>query len=81
MMGKLLTAIDVGGTECSRTKHTYLQSGEILYFKFTENLFSRDRGGGAKRGRERKIKPTSTDPDAGETLSDLLFRAACNGQC
>ena len=74
-----LTAIDVGRTEWSRTKHTYLQSLEnIENFTLTEN--SRDRGGGEERGRESKIKPTSNDPDAGVTLSDLLFRAACIGQ-
>ena len=52
-----------------------------LYFTFTENFISRDRGGGEEGGRESKIKPTSNDPDAGETLSDLLFPAACIGQC
>ena len=82
MGGTNLTAIDVGGTEWSRTKHTtYLQSVDNIYFTFTENRISRDRGGGEERGRESKIKPTSNDPDAGETLSDLLFRAACKGQC
>ena len=81
MVGTHLTANDVGGTEWSRTKHTYLQSLDNLYFNFKENLISEDRGGGEKRGRKSKIKPTSNDPDAGETLSDLLFRAACIGQC
>lgn len=83
MVGTHFTAIDVdvGGTKWSRTKHTYLQSVDNIYFNFTEKRISRDRGGGEERGRESKIKPTSNDPDAGETLSDLLFRAACIGQC
>ena len=81
-MGRaLLTAIDVGGTEWRRTKHTYLQSLDNIDFTFIEKRISRDPGGSEERGRESKIKPTSNDPDAGETLSDLLFRAACIGQC
>ena len=81
LVGTHFKAIDVGGTVWSRTKNTYLQCVDNLYFTFTDNLISRVRAGGEEIGSESKIKPTSNDPDAGETLSDLLFRAACKGQC
>jgi len=46
----LLTAIDVGGTEWRRTKHTYLQSLDNIDFTFIEKRISRDPGGSEERG-------------------------------